>query len=61
VVETRKTKLGDDHPDTLTSMDNLVLTYSKQDPKLINAKAKAYVYCRQRFSFAKYRANISKE
>ncbi|KAF3007144.1 hypothetical protein E8E15_000324 [Penicillium rubens] len=30
VMETRKTKLGEDHPDTLTSMANLALTYSNQ-------------------------------
>ncbi|KAH8675241.1 hypothetical protein BX600DRAFT_431834 [Xylariales sp. PMI_506] len=30
LLETRKTKLGVDHPDTLTSMDNLALTYRKQ-------------------------------
>jgi hypothetical protein len=30
VTETRKSKLGEDHPDTLTSMANLVSTFSKQ-------------------------------
>jgi tetratricopeptide (TPR) repeat protein len=30
VIETRKTKLGADHPDTLTSMANLGVTYSMQ-------------------------------
>ncbi|KAJ5429553.1 hypothetical protein N7491_006569 [Penicillium cf. griseofulvum] len=30
VMETRKTKLGDDHPDTLTSMANLASTYRNQ-------------------------------
>ncbi|KAK4193988.1 Tetratricopeptide repeat-domain-containing protein [Triangularia verruculosa] len=30
VMETRKTKLGADHPDTLTSMANLASTYSNQ-------------------------------
>ncbi|RGP69012.1 kinesin light chain 3 [Fusarium sporotrichioides] len=30
VMETRKAKLGADHPDTLTSMNNLALTYSYQ-------------------------------
>ncbi|KAJ6109868.1 hypothetical protein N7486_002103 [Penicillium sp. IBT 16267x] len=30
VMETRKTKLGEDHPDTLTSMANLASTYRKQ-------------------------------
>jgi hypothetical protein len=31
VVETRKTKLAADHPDTLTTMTNLASTYWKQD------------------------------
>lgn len=30
VMETRKTKLGDDHSSTLTSMANLASTYLKQ-------------------------------
>ncbi|KAJ5496696.1 hypothetical protein N7463_008683 [Penicillium fimorum] len=30
VMETRKTKLGEDHPDTLTGMANLALTYTRQ-------------------------------
>ncbi|CAG8883952.1 unnamed protein product, partial [Penicillium egyptiacum] len=30
VVETRKTKLGVDHPDTLASMANLASTFSEQ-------------------------------
>ncbi|KAJ5393627.1 uncharacterized protein N7487_011268 [Penicillium crustosum] len=30
VMETRKTKLGEDHPDTLTSMANLASTYRNQ-------------------------------
>ncbi|KAJ5503479.1 hypothetical protein N7463_006353 [Penicillium fimorum] len=30
VVETSKTKLGEDHPDTLSSMANLALTYKNQ-------------------------------
>ncbi|KZL83841.1 kinesin light chain 3 [Colletotrichum incanum] len=30
VMETRKTKLGADHPDTLTSMANLASTYRNQ-------------------------------
>ncbi|KAJ5976534.1 hypothetical protein N7481_010241 [Penicillium waksmanii] len=30
VMETRKTKLGEDHPDTLTNMYNLALIYSEQ-------------------------------
>ncbi|MBE3045027.1 tetratricopeptide repeat protein, partial [Candidatus Bathyarchaeota archaeon] len=30
VIERRKTKLGADHPDTLTSMGNLALTYWNQ-------------------------------
>jgi hypothetical protein len=30
VVETRKRKLGADHPDTLTSMGNLALIYYRQ-------------------------------
>jgi tetratricopeptide (TPR) repeat protein len=30
VMQTRKRVLGDEHPDTLTSMGNLALTYSKQ-------------------------------
>ncbi|KAF1968794.1 hypothetical protein BU23DRAFT_479214 [Bimuria novae-zelandiae CBS 107.79] len=30
VMETRKKKLGADHPDTLTSMANLALTYRNQ-------------------------------
>jgi hypothetical protein len=30
VTETRKTKLGADRPDTLTSMANLASTYRKQ-------------------------------
>ncbi len=29
-METRKTKLGADHPDTLTSMANLASTYRNQ-------------------------------
>ncbi|KAK3394971.1 Tetratricopeptide repeat-domain-containing protein [Podospora didyma] len=29
-MKTRKTKLGADHPDTLTSMGNLALTYGNQ-------------------------------
>ncbi len=29
-MEIRKTKLGADHPDTLTSMSNLASTYRKQ-------------------------------
>lgn len=29
-VEKRKAKLGDDHPDTLTSMGNLASTYRHQ-------------------------------
>lgn len=29
-METRKTKLGADHPDTLTSIANLALIYSNQ-------------------------------
>lgn len=31
VMETRKTKLGSDHPDTLTSMANLAFTWKSQD------------------------------
>ncbi|OQE16973.1 hypothetical protein PENSTE_c022G00411, partial [Penicillium steckii] len=31
VMETRKTKLGEDHPDTLSSMANLASTYRDQD------------------------------
>ncbi|KAK4194106.1 hypothetical protein QBC40DRAFT_188947, partial [Triangularia verruculosa] len=30
VMETRKTKLGADHPDTLTSMANLAFTWKSQ-------------------------------
>ncbi len=30
-METRKTKLGADHPDTLTSMANLAFTWTSQD------------------------------
>jgi hypothetical protein len=30
VIETRKTVLGPEHPDTLNSVNNLVLTYLKQ-------------------------------
>jgi TRAP-type mannitol/chloroaromatic compound transport system substrate-binding protein len=30
VMETRKTKLGADHPDTLTSMASLAFTYQSQ-------------------------------
>jgi hypothetical protein len=30
VIETSKTKLGVNHPDTLTSMANLALTYQNQ-------------------------------
>ena len=30
VIETRKTVLGQEHPDTLTSMSNLALTYQSQ-------------------------------
>jgi hypothetical protein len=30
VIETRKTKLGVDYPDTLSSMANLSVTYSMQ-------------------------------
>jgi hypothetical protein len=30
VMETFKTKLGAEHPDTLTNMANLALTYSKR-------------------------------
>jgi hypothetical protein len=30
VIETRKTKLGADHPDTLTSMNNLAFTLKAQ-------------------------------
>ncbi|OGE46802.1 hypothetical protein PENARI_c107G06786 [Penicillium arizonense] len=30
VIETRKTKLGEDHPSTLTSMANLASTYRNQ-------------------------------
>ena len=30
VIETRKTKLGADHPDTLTSMANLAFTLQSQ-------------------------------
>ncbi|KAF1358620.1 hypothetical protein EJ07DRAFT_122642, partial [Lizonia empirigonia] len=30
VLETSKTKLGADHPDTLTSMNNLSVTYKHQ-------------------------------
>ncbi|PSN59131.1 hypothetical protein BS50DRAFT_580214 [Corynespora cassiicola Philippines] len=29
-MQTRKTKLGDDHPDTLTSMANLAFTWKRQ-------------------------------
>ena len=31
VMETRKAKLGADHPDTLTSMANLAVTWNSQD------------------------------
>jgi hypothetical protein len=31
VLEARKTKLGSDHPNTLTSMANLACTYWSQD------------------------------
>ncbi|KAK3897392.1 hypothetical protein C8A05DRAFT_19834, partial [Staphylotrichum tortipilum] len=31
VMETRKTKLGADHPDMLTSMNNLAFTWQVQD------------------------------
>jgi hypothetical protein len=34
VMETRKTKLGADHPDTLISMGNLAHTYWSQDRRL---------------------------
>jgi hypothetical protein len=30
VIETRKKKLGADHPDTLTSMNNLAFTWKSQ-------------------------------
>ncbi|KAJ5128088.1 hypothetical protein N7448_008867 [Penicillium atrosanguineum] len=38
VMETRKTKLGEDHPDTLTSMANLAFTWksSGHDAKAVN-------------------------
>ena len=37
-METRKTKLGEDHPDTLTSMANLAFTWksSAHDAEAIN-------------------------
>ena len=33
VMETRKRALGDEHPDTLTSMNNLAFTYVAMDGK----------------------------
>src|SRR3569833_3118521 len=39
VMETRKTKLGADHPDTLTSMANLAATYWNQSSLLYTADA----------------------
>jgi hypothetical protein len=42
VIEKRKTKLGADHPDTLTSMANLAFTWKAQD-----RSAEAIVLMRQ--------------
>ncbi|KAF1829132.1 hypothetical protein BDW02DRAFT_510708, partial [Decorospora gaudefroyi] len=51
VMETRKTKLGADHPDTLASMNNLAYTQKSlgRDVEAIELMRECVQLCQQRF------------
>jgi hypothetical protein len=50
MIEMNKTKLGEDHPDTLTSMANLAFTWksSAHDAKAINLLSDCLIKQKQR-------------